>query len=163
MHETIHRQVVPSEGVDNIQCHHNSHQRIRGFLQEQVVKYSSIEYRLCRDDTQAPTMAYDRLFHVTRAAIELQKSNPDQPPSSLYGNCCHGPLWPWSTKICLMDGWQVYGRASRHIQPWLLFKAMFWPMITHTWSRSSLAVIQSSLTLRSPSATKLRWLNVEIW
>ncbi len=28
LHEAIHRQVLPSKGVDNIQCHHNSHQRI---------------------------------------------------------------------------------------------------------------------------------------
>ncbi len=94
MHEAIHRQVLPSEEVDNIQCHHNSHQRICGFLQEQVVKHPSVEYQLCRDDTQAPTMASDRLFFVTQAAIELQKSNADQPPSSSYGKRCHGPLWP---------------------------------------------------------------------
>jgi hypothetical protein len=44
MHEAIHRQVLPTEGVDNIQRHHNSHQRIRGFLQERVVKHPSVEY-----------------------------------------------------------------------------------------------------------------------
>jgi hypothetical protein len=77
LHEAIHRQVLPSKGVDNIQCHHNSHQRIRGFLQEQVGKHPSVEYRLCGDDTQAPMMASDRLFFVTQAGIELRKSNTD--------------------------------------------------------------------------------------
>jgi hypothetical protein len=76
-HEAFHRQVLPSKGVDNLQRHHNNHQRIRGFLQEQVVNHLSVEYQLCKDDTQAPTMASDRLFSVTRAAIELQKSNAD--------------------------------------------------------------------------------------
>jgi hypothetical protein len=71
MHEVFHRQVLQSKGVDNIQCHHNSHQRICGFLQEQVVKHTSVEYRLCKDDTQAPTIALDRLFFVTQATIEL--------------------------------------------------------------------------------------------
>jgi hypothetical protein len=77
MHEAIHQQVLLSKGFDNIQCHHNSHQRIHGFLQEQVVKHLSVEYQLCKDDTQAPTMASVRLFFITRAAIKLQKLNAD--------------------------------------------------------------------------------------
>jgi hypothetical protein len=77
MHEAFHQQVLPNKGVDDIQCHHNSHQRMCGILQEQVVKHPSVEYQLCEDDTQAPTMAADRLFFVTQAAIELQKSNAD--------------------------------------------------------------------------------------
>jgi hypothetical protein len=77
MHEAFHRQVLPSKGVDNIQRHHNSHQRICSFLQEQVVKHPSIEYQLCKDDTQAPTIASNRLFVVTQAMIELGKSNAD--------------------------------------------------------------------------------------
>jgi hypothetical protein len=36
MHEAFHRQVLPSKGVDNIQCHHNSHQRVRGFLHNNI-------------------------------------------------------------------------------------------------------------------------------
>jgi hypothetical protein len=77
MHEAFHQQVQPSKGVDNIQCHHNSHQRICGFLQEQVAKHLSVEYQLRKDDTQAPTMASDRLFFFMQAVIELQKSNAD--------------------------------------------------------------------------------------
>ncbi len=113
MHEAFRRQVLLSKGVDNIQCHHNSHQRVCGFLQERVVKHPSVEYWLCKDDTQAPTMASDRLFFVMQAAIELQKSNADWPPSSLYSKRCHGPLWPWPRKIHPMDGWRVYRPALR--------------------------------------------------
>jgi hypothetical protein len=43
MHEAIHPQVLPSKGVDNIQYHHNSHQRICGFLQERVVKHPPVD------------------------------------------------------------------------------------------------------------------------
>jgi hypothetical protein len=64
MHEAIHQQVLPSEGIDNIQ-YHNSHHEICGFLKGQVIKHPSIEYQLCRVDTQAPTMASERLFFVT--------------------------------------------------------------------------------------------------
>ncbi len=53
------------------------HLRIHSFLQEQAVKQPSVEYRLCKDDTQAETMAPDRLFYITQAAFELQKSNAD--------------------------------------------------------------------------------------
>jgi hypothetical protein len=59
----------------------NSHQRICGFLQERVVKHPSVEYWLCKDDGQAPTMASDWLFFITQAAIELQsqmKIDPHQ-------------------------------------------------------------------------------------
>ncbi len=77
MHEAIHQQVLPSEGIDNIQHHHNSYQGVRGLLQERVVKYPPVEYQLSGDDTQAPTMASDRLFFVMGAALELQKSNKD--------------------------------------------------------------------------------------
>jgi hypothetical protein len=42
-----------------------------------IVKHPSVEYQLCRDDTQAPIMASDRLFLATQAATELQKSNAD--------------------------------------------------------------------------------------
>ncbi len=41
-------------------------------------------------------------------------------------------------------------------------EAMFQLMIMNTWSGSSLMVAQPSLTSRSPSATRLRWSNVEI-
>jgi hypothetical protein len=51
-------------------------QRVRGFLQ-QVVKHFSVEYQLCKDDAQAPTIASDSLFFITQAGIELQKSNAD--------------------------------------------------------------------------------------
>jgi hypothetical protein len=40
-------------------------------------KHPSVEYQLRRDDTQAPTMASDRLSFVTQAVTELQKSNAD--------------------------------------------------------------------------------------
>ncbi len=65
MHEAIHLQVLPSEGIDNIQHHHNSYQGIHGLLQERVVKNLPVEYQLCGDDTQAPTMASDRLSFAT--------------------------------------------------------------------------------------------------
>ncbi len=42
-----------------------------------AVKHPSVEYQLHEDETQAPTMAPDRLFYVTRAAFELRKSNAD--------------------------------------------------------------------------------------
>ncbi len=66
MHEAIHQQVLPSKEDDDIQCHHNIHQRIRSFLQERDVKHPSVEYQLCEDDTQPPTMASDRLFFLSR-------------------------------------------------------------------------------------------------
>jgi hypothetical protein len=77
-HEAIHQHVLPSEGIGSIQHHHNSYQGICGLLQEQVVKHPPVEYQLRGDDTQALTMASDRLFFATRAGIELRKSNKDQ-------------------------------------------------------------------------------------
>ncbi len=70
MHDAFHRQVLPSKGVDKAKCHQNSHQKVHGFLQKRVVKHLSVEYRLREDDTQAPTMASDRLFFITRATVE---------------------------------------------------------------------------------------------
>ncbi len=80
MHEAIYQQVLPSEGIKNIQHHHNSYHRIHGLLQDWVVKQPPVEYQLCGDDTQAPMMASDRLLFVIWAAIELWKSNADQSP-----------------------------------------------------------------------------------
>ena len=77
MHEAIHQKELLSEVVDNIQCHHNSYQGMHSLLQEQVVKHPPVEYPLRGYDTQAPRITSDRLFFVTRAAIELQKSNKD--------------------------------------------------------------------------------------
>ncbi len=151
MHEAIHQQVLSSEEIDNIQHHHNSYRGIRGLLQEWVVKHPPVEYPLRGYDTQAPRITSDRLFFVTRAAIELQKSNKDWSPLNWYGKCCHGPLWPWSGKIRPMDGWRVYRPALRRIfNRSCGSRPCFWPMITHTWSRSSLTVAQPSSTLRSP-------------
>jgi hypothetical protein len=68
---------LPSKGVDDIQCCHNSHPRTRSLLQERAVKHPSAEYQLHEDDTQAPTMAPDRFFYTMQAAFELQKLNAD--------------------------------------------------------------------------------------
>jgi hypothetical protein len=76
-HEAFLRQVLQGQGVNNLQRHYNSHPRIHILLKKQAVKHPSNKQRLLKDDTQAKTLAQNRLIYIAQAAIELRESNPD--------------------------------------------------------------------------------------